>query len=188
MPCAILFCGLLSRRAKLKAHHELGLIAALALLNFGLSLAYLSLGRSLWLDESFSWLRVIESWEKVFANVLPRQWFLETRDLHPPLYFAFAKLWGAWAGADVFMFRFVSALGIALTVPLAWASARRLFDAPTARLTALMAAISPTYLWQAGEVARHLAVRLGPEARIVTVFPDRMERYFSTELFARETG
>ena len=27
------------------------------------------------------------------------------------------------------------------------------------------------------------AERLGPEARIVTVFPDRMERYFSTELF-----
>ena len=26
---------------------------------------------------------------------------------------------------------------------------------------------------------------LGPDARIVTVFPDRMERYFSTELFAK---
>ncbi|WP_165247147.1 PLP-dependent cysteine synthase family protein [Paludisphaera soli] len=32
------------------------------------------------------------------------------------------------------------------------------------------------------------AERLGPEARIVTVFPDRMERYFSTELFARAIG
>ena len=30
-----------------------------------------------------------------------------------------------------------------------------------------------------------VAARLGPEARIVTVFPDRMERYFSTELFQR---
>jgi cysteine synthase len=29
------------------------------------------------------------------------------------------------------------------------------------------------------------ADRLGPDACIVTVFPDRMERYFSTELFAR---
>ena len=29
------------------------------------------------------------------------------------------------------------------------------------------------------------AERLGPEAHIVTVFPDRMERYFSTELFAK---
>jgi cysteine synthase len=29
------------------------------------------------------------------------------------------------------------------------------------------------------------AARLGPEAHIVTVFPDRMERYFSTELFAK---
>jgi cysteine synthase A len=27
------------------------------------------------------------------------------------------------------------------------------------------------------------AERLAPDARIVTVFPDRMERYFSTELF-----
>lgn len=28
------------------------------------------------------------------------------------------------------------------------------------------------------------AKRLGPTARVVTIFPDRMERYFSTELFA----
>ena len=27
------------------------------------------------------------------------------------------------------------------------------------------------------------ARRLGPAANVVTVFPDRMERYFSTELF-----
>jgi cysteine synthase len=32
--------------------------------------------------------------------------------------------------------------------------------------------------------AQMAAERLGPDARIVTVFPDRMERYFSTELFA----
>jgi cysteine synthase len=31
--------------------------------------------------------------------------------------------------------------------------------------------------------ASEIARRLGPEARVVTVFPDRMERYFSTELF-----
>ncbi|WP_337176108.1 pyridoxal-phosphate dependent enzyme [Paludisphaera sp.] len=29
------------------------------------------------------------------------------------------------------------------------------------------------------------AGRMGPDARVVTVFPDRMERYFSTELFRR---
>jgi len=29
------------------------------------------------------------------------------------------------------------------------------------------------------------AERLGSEARIVTVFPDRIERYFSTELFGK---
>ena len=33
--------------------------------------------------------------------------------------------------------------------------------------------------------ALQAAARLGPDARIVTVFPDRMERYFSTELFQR---
>jgi hypothetical protein len=27
------------------------------------------------------------------------------------------------------------------------------------------------------------AERLGPDVRIVTVFPDRMEQYFATELF-----
>ena len=30
--------------------------------------------------------------------------------------------------------------------------------------------------------------KLGPEARIVTVMPDRMERYFSTELFDSMNG
>jgi cysteine synthase A len=37
--------------------------------------------------------------------------------------------------------------------------------------------------------AAAIAQRLGPDAQVVTVFPDRMERYFSTELFAplRET-
>jgi cysteine synthase A len=32
--------------------------------------------------------------------------------------------------------------------------------------------------------AQMAAERLGPDARIVTLFPDRMELYFSTELFA----
>ena len=31
-----------------------------------------------------------------------------------------------------------------------------------------------------------VAERLGPDAHIVTVFPDRMERYFSTELFRKD--
>jgi cysteine synthase A len=35
--------------------------------------------------------------------------------------------------------------------------------------------------YRAGQMT---AQRLGPDARVVTVFPDRMERYFSTELFA----
>jgi cysteine synthase len=30
--------------------------------------------------------------------------------------------------------------------------------------------------------------RLGPDAHIVTVFPDRMERYFSTELFGKDSA
>lgn len=33
--------------------------------------------------------------------------------------------------------------------------------------------------------AMTVAARLGPDARVVTVFPDRMERYFSTELFCK---
>ena len=32
------------------------------------------------------------------------------------------------------------------------------------------------------------AERPGPEAHIVTVFPDRVERYFSTELFCVTDG
>jgi len=36
--------------------------------------------------------------------------------------------------------------------------------------------------------AVEMARRLGPEAQVVTVFPDRMERYFSTELFGALRG
>jgi cysteine synthase A len=36
--------------------------------------------------------------------------------------------------------------------------------------------------------AAAIARRLGPHAQVVTVFPDRMERYFSTELFAGVRG
>ena len=32
--------------------------------------------------------------------------------------------------------------------------------------------------------AEQIARELGPDAQVVTVFADRMERYFSTELFA----
>ena len=32
--------------------------------------------------------------------------------------------------------------------------------------------------------ASEIARELGPQAQVVTVFADRMERYFSTELFA----
>jgi cysteine synthase A len=32
--------------------------------------------------------------------------------------------------------------------------------------------------------AQEIARKLGPDAVVVTVFPDRMERYFTTELFA----
>ncbi|MCA9104084.1 MAG: cysteine synthase family protein [Planctomycetales bacterium] len=38
------------------------------------------------------------------------------------------------------------------------------------------------------EAALRIARELGPEARVVTVFPDRMERYFSTELFRDEAN
>jgi cysteine synthase A len=36
--------------------------------------------------------------------------------------------------------------------------------------------------------AVEIARRLGPDARVVTVFPDRMARYFSTELFVGMPG
>ena len=38
------------------------------------------------------------------------------------------------------------------------------------------------------EAAIEAARRMGAGARVVTVFPDRMERYFTTDLFAPFTG
>jgi cysteine synthase A len=52
----------------------------------------------------------------------------------------------------------------------------------TRRLIALGFPVGPSsgLNFRAAEAA---ARELGPEAQVVTVFPDRMERYFTTELF-----
>ncbi len=132
-------------------------VVALVLLNFALSLATWHL-RSPWLDENFTLVRVWVNWDDLLTNVLVRQWTVETRDIHPPLFFAVLKLWSAWEGTGTFALRFVSAASVALVVPLTWASARRLFDARTGLIAALLAALSPAYLWQASEIRMYAFV------------------------------
>jgi cysteine synthase A len=59
--------------------------------------------------------------------------------------------------------------------------------ATTRRLIALGFPVGPSSGLNFAAAAR-VSRRLGPSARVVTVFPDRMERYFSTDLFRPMKG
>ncbi len=133
------------------------IVLTLVALNFALSLAALSL-RIPWLDESFTVLRIWESWDVQLVGKLTRQWSVNTTDIQPPLYFALLKLWGEWVGTDVFLLRFISVASITATVSLSWAGARCLFDKTTGLFAALLASISPAYLWVAGEIRMYAFV------------------------------
>ena len=104
---------------------ELWLIALLTLIAFALRMADLT-ARSLWLDESFTLLRIQGAWAEMFVNTVWRQGILTT-DLNPPLYFALLKVWASFAGLSEFALKSFSAFWAVIVVPLTFVLARSLF-------------------------------------------------------------
>lgn len=100
--------------------------------------------QSLWYDEA------------VTAQVAGRGIAELTRwtadDIQPPLYYYVVAGWTAVAGRSEWALRFPSVGFGVLTAALMWAVARRLFASrPAARLAALVATLSPLYVYYAQE-------------------------------------
>lgn len=130
---------------------ELWLVASLVLVAFTLRIAELD-ARSLWLDESFTLLRINGSWAEMVTNTVMRQGVFTT-DLNPPLYFAMLKLWREWSGNSVFALRVFSASWATLIVPLTYILGRRLFaSAGVGAFAAVLATLCPAYQWYAAEL------------------------------------
>lgn len=129
---------------------ELWLIALLTCLAFAARLAGTE-GRSMWLDEGFTLLRLYHSLAELFGNVVILQG-INTTDIHPPLYFALVKSVMLLAGDNDFALRFPSAVAGAMVVPLTFALARNLFGRNAGVLAAVLALIGPAYQWHSWEV------------------------------------
>lgn len=125
--------------------HELMWMAVLTCLALALRAADM-MGRSLWLDDGATLLRLNSSWLDNLLNIVYLH-DLPTIDTHPPLYFLLLKAWVIFAGQSEFALKWVSVLAGVLVVPLSYALARRLFSAPVALLTAVTVLLSPAIQW-----------------------------------------
>ncbi len=135
---------------------ELWLVALLTLVAFTLRVAEL-MNRSIWLDEGTTLLRMSGSLAEELANIIHVAGE-RTIDVHPPLYFLLLRGFVGLGGEHEFIFRFFSVAFGVLCVPMAYALARRMFDAPTAALAALFVALSPGLIWYSREIRMYSLV------------------------------
>jgi len=105
-------------------------------------------GQSLWSDEDITLDRARTALGAMLAG-LPGE--------HAPLYFTLMRAWTRLAGDGDLALRYPSLLAGVLTVPLAYAVARRLTDRPTACAAALLLAVNP-FLVSYGQEARMYAL------------------------------
>ncbi|MCI0477294.1 MAG: glycosyltransferase family 39 protein, partial [Anaerolineales bacterium] len=111
--------------------------------------------QSLWYDEAFSaYLAHFD-----LATLTART----AADIQPPLYYYLLHFWIALAGnpsssSGEFALRFLSLIFGVLTIPLLYVTARRLFNATTALIAALLATISPLYIWYSQEARMYTLI------------------------------
>jgi len=126
------------------------LVGGLVVVALGLRIYALG-AESLWVDEVFT-TRVVLDYSP--AYILLR---LPIQDPHPPLYYELLWLWTRVTGVSETSVRALSALAGAVSVPLVYAVADRLYDRRVGLLAALFFAVSPFYVWY-GREARMYAV------------------------------
>jgi len=119
------------------------LLLALVLVALGLRLAQL-LFQPLWWDEG---------WSLYFAGSdLGTILRLTAVDIHPPLYYLLLHAWIRPLGSSVLAVRLLSVLIGAATVPLLYATGRRLGGERAGFLAALLLAVSPFHIYYSQEV------------------------------------
>jgi len=138
-----------NRSRRLRAQHLiLGMLIFVAL---GLRLAYLTF-QPLWWDEG---------WSVYFATTDMSSMFdLTAVDIHPPLYYMLLHLWIAVLGSSVFSVKLLSVLIGTVTVPLLFATGRRLSGGTGGLVAAGLLAFSPLHIFYSQEVRMYVLVTL----------------------------
>lgn len=106
--------------------------------------------QSLWYDEAFSVYLAHFDLGEIAART--------AADIQPPLYYFLLNFWIGLAGDREFAVRFLSLVFGVLTVPLLYITARRLFNRDAALLAALLALLSPLYLWYSQEARMYTLI------------------------------
>ena len=123
----------------------------IVLLALGLRLARLAF-QPLWWDEG---------WSLYFATTdVGAMLNLTAVDIHPPLYYLLLHLWTLLLGPSPLAVRLLSVLVGTATVPLLYATGRRLLGERGGLLAALLLAISPFHVYYSQEVRMYGLVTL----------------------------
>lgn len=106
--------------------------------------------QSLWYDEGFSVYLARMSLGEIATRT--------AHDIHPPFYYYLLHFWILVFGSTEFSLRFLSAVFGVLTVPLLWATGRRMLGGGSGLLSAALVAISPLFLWYSQEARMYTLV------------------------------
>lgn len=114
-----------------------------------------SLGtQSFWYDEAVTVHRVLHPSLGATLSIVPRS------ESNPPLYYLLAWVWTRAFGTSEVGIRSLSALAGIATVPVVWATARRLVGTPAAWLAAGIVAVNPFLVWYSQEARPYALVTL----------------------------
>jgi hypothetical protein len=106
--------------------------------------------QSLWYDEAFSAYLAHFDLAQITART--------AADIQPPLYYYLLHFWIALVGDGEFALRFFSLFFGALTIPLMFATAQKLFDRNAALIASILATLSPLYIWYAQEARMYTLI------------------------------
>ena len=132
---------------------SLCILIALAVRSHGLGT------QSLWWDESLSLLRARLPLADILSNridLTDGHAVVATIDNHPPLYFLLLSLTVRVFGTSEFALRLPSLVFGILLIPLIYVTGKRLKSTGAGRFAALMAALSPMYLWYSQEARMYM--------------------------------
>ncbi|HYN88586.1 MAG TPA: glycosyltransferase family 39 protein [Ardenticatenaceae bacterium] len=107
--------------------------------------------RAIWQDEGLTLYQIQQSIPFVLSNVIEVQG-VPTRNTHPPLYFLLLALFSRATGISLFATRWFSVAWSLVAVAAFYVLGVRLVGRRVGLVAALMAALSPLYLWYAQEV------------------------------------
>ena len=115
------------------------------------------LGRSLWMDEGITYMRIAPSLTDMLRNVV---YVLgkPVIDTQPPVYFLLLKAWILFGGDSEFSLKWLTAILGVVVVPLTFAVGKHAFGARAGLIAAFFVLLSPGVQWYAHELRMYTAV------------------------------